>query len=249
MGGGSIKFSSFEGFIDGTGSVGGIAGSLGDTAIDSCYAISQYSDDGTIKGGIAGSIYGMDFDGFPKTFPCLICRCMDLIISMITTKSLPTLTSFWDSNISSTNPILESWAVGKTTQEMKTKSTFVDAGWDFNDTWFMPENGYPILRWQVSDFPPDDLHPTTELSISENQPIGTVVGQFTATDEEGANLNYSLVYGDGVREQFTFYYRSKMAHFEVQRSLITRLVTRRSRFVFVPSMTSIYPLRESLRLV
>jgi parallel beta-helix repeat protein len=43
---------------------------------------------------------------------------------------------------------------GKTTAEMKTKSTFTDAGWDFTDVWYM-RNGvmYPVLQWQVAHDP------------------------------------------------------------------------------------------------
>ena len=31
---------------------------------------------------------------------------------------------------------------------MKTQSNYTDAGWNFNDTWEMPTNGYPVLSWQ-----------------------------------------------------------------------------------------------------
>lgn len=34
---------------------------------------------------------------------------------------------------------------GKTTNEMQTKSTFTDAGWDFEETWYM--KNYPDLQW------------------------------------------------------------------------------------------------------
>jgi hypothetical protein len=198
MGGGSIKFSSFEGSIDGEEKVGGIVGELGDTAIDSCYAISQFSDGGTIKGGIAGSIwYGARFNGVSQNFSVSNLPLYGSYSFDDYFEEPLNLTSFWDSNISSTNPVLESWAVGKTTQEMKTKSTFVDAGWDFNDTWFMPENGYPILRWQVTNFPPKDLNFTAVLMITENQPVGAVVGELNATDPESGSITYQLVGGEG----------------------------------------------------
>jgi hypothetical protein len=34
---------------------------------------------------------------------------------------------------------------------MKTKSTFTDAGWDFETIWWMPENDYPRLLWELAD--------------------------------------------------------------------------------------------------
>ena len=155
MGAGVIKESSFKGYIDATDKAGGITGLLTEAAIDSCYAITEFSNRGSVKGGLAGTIYlGLGSQVTSQNFSV---SNLPLYANYTLESNLEkplNITSYWDSNISSTNPVLESWAVGKTTQEMKTKSTFVDAGWDFNDTWFMPENGYPILRWQVSDFPP-----------------------------------------------------------------------------------------------
>jgi hypothetical protein len=40
--------------------------------------------------------------------------------------------------------------MGKTTGEMKTLATFVDAGWDFEETWAICEGtNYPRLQWQI----------------------------------------------------------------------------------------------------
>ena len=53
---------------------------------------------------------------------------------------------------------------------------------------------------------PSDLNSTTTLSILENQPIGSIVGEFNATDPDaGATLSYSLVAGagDGNNSLFT----------------------------------------------
>jgi len=51
---------------------------------------------------------------------------------------------------------------GKTTAEMQTDATFLEAGWDFvceavngaEDIWWMPEGGYPRLVWEVAEVPP-----------------------------------------------------------------------------------------------
>jgi len=50
--------------------------------------------------------------------------------------------SFWDKQTSGT--IVSGGGEGKTTVEMQTESTFVSAGWDFNNTWSM--SLYPVLR-------------------------------------------------------------------------------------------------------
>ena len=68
--------------------------------------------------------------------------------------------NFWDSEAS--NQSSATGAVGKTTAEMHTQSTFTNAGWDFmgesangtNDYWTMDvsgviNNGYAILFWQT----------------------------------------------------------------------------------------------------
>jgi hypothetical protein len=47
-------------------------------------------------------------------------------------------------------------ATGKSTADMKTLSTFTDAGWDFSATdgdpadWWMPANSYPLLAWPIT---------------------------------------------------------------------------------------------------
>ena len=55
--------------------------------------------------------------------------------------------SFWDSNLSGDLNTSDSNAVGKTTIEMKTESTFTDEGWDFTGIWSIDptvNDGYPI---------------------------------------------------------------------------------------------------------
>ena len=62
------------------------------------------------------------------------------------------------------------------------------------------EHGYSINEnGELFSFAvaPGNLHPISSLTIVENQPIGTVVGEFNATDPEGGILTYNLVSGDG----------------------------------------------------
>jgi len=68
--------------------------------------------------------------------------------------------SFWDTQ-TSTQATCNGWnvdCVGKTTTEMQTASTFLEAGWDFmgetdngtEDIWWIDEgNDYPRLWWEV----------------------------------------------------------------------------------------------------
>ena len=60
----------------------------------------------------------------------------------------------------------------------------------------------PVLLLDVNDAP-TDLNATAPLTIAENQPIGTVVGEFNATDPDvNATLTYSLVDGNGSTDNF-----------------------------------------------
>jgi hypothetical protein len=33
---------------------------------------------------------------------------------------------------------------------MQQQDTFQQAGWDFDSSWILSENGYPVLRWEVT---------------------------------------------------------------------------------------------------
>ena len=62
------------------------------------------------------------------------------------------------------------------------------------------------LAYIFSNSNPTDLNYTTSLTFAENEPIGTVVGEFNATDPDAnATLTYSLVsgIGDGNNSLFT----------------------------------------------
>ncbi len=119
------------GSVSGLNTIGGVVAITGDTPakVKNCYATGTVTGDATV-GGVAGLRYRGG-----------IYEC------------------FWDTETSGTTVGVGSGggeATGKTTAEMKTKSTFTDAGWpfDFNNPWLMPQitpefEGYPVLAWQV----------------------------------------------------------------------------------------------------
>jgi len=66
--------------------------------------------------------------------------------------------SFWD--IEASGWVTSNGGIGKTTAEMQTESTFVDAGWDFvNETdngtediwWILEGQDYPRLWWETAE--------------------------------------------------------------------------------------------------
>jgi hypothetical protein len=54
-----------------------------------------------------------------------------------------------------------------------------------------------LLHEKSDNLPPVDLNLTDLLLIFENQPIGTIVGEFNATDPDGDQITYHLVSGEG----------------------------------------------------
>ena len=63
----------------------------------------------------------------------------------------------------------------------------------------------PVYIWLVNENEaPSDLNSTAPLLVSENQPVGTVVGQLTAHDPDVNNtLTYSFVGGDNDNDLFS----------------------------------------------
>ena len=55
--------------------------------------------------------------------------------------------------------------------------------------YFIDESG-DVVSLQL---PPVDLNTSTSLTITENQPVGTIVGEFNATDPEGGAITYNFV--------------------------------------------------------
>ena len=61
------------------------------------------------------------------------------------------------------------------------------------------------LSFQYTNKVPSDLNSTAPLTIAENQPIGTIVAEFNATDPDtNATLTYSLVDGNGSMDNALF---------------------------------------------
>ena len=57
--------------------------------------------------------------------------------------------------------------------------------------------GTTTCRFQQITEPPRELSSLDFLTVTENEPIGTIVGEFNATDPEGGAVTYSLISGDG----------------------------------------------------
>ncbi len=139
----TISNSYASGSIYGSDYLGGLIGGAiyaNSSIINNCYSTMFVSGDNN-QGGLVGYAYE---------------------------NSLSVINSFWDINTSGQTTSVG--GIGKTTQEMKTLSTYTDAGWDFvdesangsEDIWTFVANDYPHLTWECYEqqtlIPPMNLH-------------------------------------------------------------------------------------------
>lgn len=148
------------------GDHGGLIGWISTGYVNSCYADVDVSgfyvggfvgaNHGTIKNCYAiGSVSGSPKGGFVREQNYgYIQNCYSASSGngFSSQSSYDFLNCFWDSDLS--GPYGGgAEAIGKSTAEMQTKSTFTNVGWDFVNTWKMgncaTNNGYPVLKWQT----------------------------------------------------------------------------------------------------
>lgn len=135
--------------VSGRQRIGGLVGLNDYVSITSCYAAG--SAVGThYVGGLAGENYG-------SLTACYTTGWVDGkkgVGGLVGYKHNGSSTNscFWDIQTSGTYDGVglgtSDGITGKTTAEMKTPSTFTDAGWDFATVWWMPTDDYPRLMWQ-----------------------------------------------------------------------------------------------------
>jgi len=189
--------------VTGVSYVGGFAGRLtnGPTSVypENAYATGSVTGD-TAVGGFAGRN------------ACLITNCYSTgrvtgnkYVGGLTGEwGASAIECFWDVETSGQNESMR--GTGLTTAEMKRRSTFTDAGWDFTDVWCMIDNvTYPLFRWQDTGLPVADAGP--DLTID----VGTRVtfDGSGSRDETGMVYKWSFVDGSpvtlrGVRPEYRF---------------------------------------------
>jgi hypothetical protein len=140
---------------------GGLLGCNESGNVTNCYATGSVSGNSTV-----GGLIGYDYNNDGTAANC-----------------------FWDTQTSGTAS--SAGGAGKTTAEMKTLSTFTDAGWDFSASdgdpadWQMPNKKYPRLIWE--QVPSIDYLPITVGKCSlgagkDNLDSISIAGLFNAAD-------------------------------------------------------------------
>ena len=149
---GAILDAYATGMVTGNEQVGGLIGLLDQSSINRSYAtglVTATDNTSTEVGGFAGGV-------------------LDIAQVNITG-------SFYDTETTGQgyDPATDA-SIGKTTADMKMRSIFTDAGWDFETIWSIDEagdpadnDGYPSLQWQGLD----DSSPTLSLEAFEAQKL------------------------------------------------------------------------------
>jgi hypothetical protein len=166
------------GLVNGFAYIGGLAGLVDNGSVNKCYSISTVTGSynsqniGGLVGDNAGSVTGCyaagsvsgtyGVGGLVGTNENTVTNCYatgvvsggDYLGGLVGWNPSGTITAcFWDTEASGLS--YSDGGTGKTTAQMKTVSTFTDAGWDFSATdgdiadWFMPYRDYPDLSWDL----------------------------------------------------------------------------------------------------
>jgi hypothetical protein len=179
---GTLNSCSAMGFVNGRSRVGGLVGESAFGTVISCYATGGVKGDICVGGLVgdnyasaitssyaSGTVSGIDDTpteegGLAGYNSGMISNCYSRGTIIGTGGGLcghndgTIIGSFWDMEF--TGKTYSAGGEGKTTAEMKTLSTFTDAGWDFvgeeangtGDVWRMCGDGvdYPRLSWEFS---------------------------------------------------------------------------------------------------
>ena len=73
----------------------------------------------------------------------------------------------------------------------------------YNESTIWPDGFDPVAAGAISRNKPKDLNSTTLLTFQENQLVGTVIGEFNATDPDGDAISYHFVNEENNNSLFT----------------------------------------------
>ena len=135
------------------GHIGGLVGRNHDSIVN-CYAISDVSGKGDI-----GGLIGLNSGSITNCYSVGNVTGTDNIGGLVGQGRYgEVINSIWD--IETSGQIISAGGIGRTTAEMQTATTFLEAGWDFvgetengtEDIWWILEGrDYPRLWWEIGD--------------------------------------------------------------------------------------------------
>ncbi len=177
--------------------VGGIVG-YDRATVQNCYSTAK-----VFKNGTSSSVGGVVGYAHNSTKPTITnCYSTGPLKSVIGSGTVTAATGvFWDSQTS--NVSSATYGTAKTTSEMKTSSTFIDAGWDFSTLWARDDSkngGYPYLQFQSF---PNSTVITDGNTFNNNVNPGQSdqpIGRFALSSvDAGSIFNYIWITLNGTR--------------------------------------------------
>ena len=134
--------------------VGGLVGSNMGGAVMNCYSTGTTNGNSSVGGLVGSNVGNYDFGTVTNCYSTGTTSGTDDYVGGLVGSSWGgnVTNCFWDINNTGQNS--SAGGTGKTTSEMKTRTTFTDAGWDFDNIWCMIENTtYPFFKWQDTKRP------------------------------------------------------------------------------------------------
>ena len=148
---GTISGCFAKGLIFGTGGTNHLGGLATDNegVIQDSYAIMTFTDQtgNAVMGGLSAvQNSGTTTDSY--SVPTFILASSTVVGGITASGSGNSNSSFWDTTISATSFTSGSGtAVGKTTAEMQTSSTFISSAWS-STVWYLMDGSYPKFIWE-----------------------------------------------------------------------------------------------------
>jgi hypothetical protein len=155
---GKVTSCYSTGTVNGESRVGGLVGDnhASYSGVTNCYSTVAVSG-GSIVGGLIGANSGDVIHCYSTGF---VGGYGDTLSGLVGISRGRVLGCFWD--IQTSGQTISAGATGKTTAEMRTAKTFINAGWDFvgettngtEDVWWIDEGkDYPKLWWEAAGDP------------------------------------------------------------------------------------------------
>ena len=142
-------------------SVGGLVGYNHHGTLASCYAAVSVSGSVTVGGLVGYNYYG----ALTSCYAVGPVSGTSYVGGLAGINSGTITSCFWDVNTSG-RPT-SAGGTGKTTAQMKTPSTFLDAGWDFVNVWGIAKGqSYPYLK-SLSGFNPADINYSGKVDLED----------------------------------------------------------------------------------
>jgi probable HAF family extracellular repeat protein len=148
-----------NGNITGGEGVGGLVGTNFAGSVTNCYSTGKVNGSNSLYGGVGG-LLGSNFGSIRMSYSTCTVTGDGLIGGLVGNNNDDAIinSSFWD--VESSGLLISDGGISKTTAEMQTASTFLEAGWDFVDEvtngtddiwWILEGQDYPRLWWETEE--------------------------------------------------------------------------------------------------